>query len=88
MSLAKEILQKYKQEILYDGDQEYSETAIISAMEEYLIEMSKPNLTGLISDGYTFICPIHGLHPNCSCENDQVKVYSEQYLETYSLSNR
>ena len=36
------------------------------------------DLTGLLKDGYTFICPTHGLHPNCDCKDGQIKVFIEK----------
>lgn len=35
------------------------------------------NLEGLLTDGYTFICPEHGLHPNCDCQDNQIKVWND-----------
>ncbi len=42
---------------------------------------SEIDLTGLLKDGYTFICPIHGLHPNCDCSENQIKVWNNDVVD-------
>lgn len=37
-------------------------------------------LEGLLTDGYTFICPKHGLHPNCNCNKGQIKVWHDDFV--------
>ena len=46
------------------------------------------NLEGLLKDGYTFICPKHGLHPNCDCEDNQIKVWSDDNLIELQEENK
>lgn len=56
------------------------------ALNDMIVTVNKPkikssDLDGLIKDGYTFICPEHGLHPNCDCQDNQIKVFSEEYVD-------
>ena len=41
----------------------------------------KPNLEGLLKDGYTFICTEHGLYSNCDCQDNQIKVWSDEKVD-------
>ena len=59
---------------------------LVAHLNEKIKELAaKPNinLEGLLKDGYTFICPIHGLHPNCDCQDNQIKVFLENEIKWY-----